>query len=175
MIKNLTAPFIDKIDKDILNDLVVGDEIFLSGIIYTARDAVHKKIYDDGHSPIDLKNQVIYYTGPTPTPDGKIIGSCGPTTSSRMDIFTPFMIEKIGISAMIGKGKRDKSVIDSCVKNSVVYFIALGGCGALLADCVKKVELIAYPELLSEAIYKLEIKNMPLIVGIDTKGGYIYV
>ena len=167
----ITAPFVDR---NVLKELLVGDEVFVSGIIYTARDAAHKKIFDDGKAPIDLANQVIYYTGPTPTPAGKIIGSCGPTTSSRMDIFTPFMLEKIGISAMIGKGKRNSDVIQSCIENSVVYFVAPGGCGALLADCVKNMELIAYPELLSEAIYKLEIKNMPLVVGIDTKGGYIY-
>ena len=169
--KKLTAPFVDRSE---LEKLVIGDEILLSGTVFTARDAAHKKIFEAKEAPLSLKNQVIFYTGPTPTPIGKIIGSCGPTTSARMDFFTPFMVEKVGIAGMIGKGKRDASIVELCIKNKVVYFIAYGGCGALLASCVKKMEIAAYPELLSEAIYKLEIENMPLIVGIDVYGGNIF-
>lgn len=171
MAKKITAPFYDK---SIFETLLVGDEVELSGVIYTARDAAHKRIYTDGTSPIDLKSQVIYYTGPTPTPKGQIIGSCGPTTSTRMDKFTPFMIDKIGISAMIGKGQRSKEVIDHCIESKTLYFVAPGGCGPLIAACVKSIELVAYEDLLSEAIYKLEVVDMPIIVGIDLHGGYIY-
>jgi len=161
-------------DNKILSNLKVNDKILLSGVIYTARDAAHKKMFDAKKAPINLKGQVIYYTGPTPTPPKKIVGSCGPTTSSRMDEFVDFMVNEIKISAMIGKGKRSRKVIDVCKKNKVLYLIAPGGCGALIADCIRKFELVAYPELLAEAIYKMEVFEMPLVVGIDVLGNYIY-
>ncbi len=169
--KRIVAPFLDR---NIFSGLAVGDEVLLSGTIYTARDAAHKRIFDAKKAPLELKDQVIYYCGPSQTPRGKVIGSCGPTTSSRMDSFTPFMLSEIKIAATIGKGKRGVKVIDSCVKNKAIYLVAPGGCGALLANSVKKCEVAAFSDLLSEAIYKLEIVDMPLIVGIDVNGNYIY-
>jgi fumarate hydratase subunit beta len=168
-IKKINLPLNDKI----VSEFKTGDKLLLSGVIYTARDAAHKKMFISKKLPFDIKNQVVYYVGPTPKRPGKIIGSCGPTTSSRMDAFTPYLLSK-GLKAMIGKGKRSREVVDACKKYKAVYLIAPSGCGALLAKCVKKVELIAYPELLSEAIYKFDIENFPVFVGIDSKGKSIY-
>ncbi|MGL5867928.1 Fe-S-containing hydro-lyase [Clostridium chrysemydis] len=163
--------------KEKIKGLKFGDKIYLSGSIYTARDAAHKRLIeliDKGEKlPIDIENETIYYVGPTPEKEGKIIGSCGPTTSYRMDSFSPKLLD-LGLKGMIGKGSRSKEVIDSIVKNSAVYLGAIGGAAALIATCVVKSEVIAYDDLGSEAIRKLEIKDMPLIVVIDSKGNNLY-
>ena len=149
----------------------------MSGVIFTARDQAHKRLIEaikNGKKlPLDLRGQIIYYCGPTKTPKGKIIGSCGPTTSSRMDEFTPALL-KAGLAGMIGKGSRAKEVINAIKKYRAVYFLTYAGCGALLTKYVKKAKPIAYKDLGPEAIYKLEVKDFPLIVGIDTKGRGIY-
>jgi len=157
--------------------LKVGDFIKIDGIIYTARDAAHKKIFElikkNKKLPFDLSGNLIYYIGPSPAPPGKIIGSAGPTTSSRMDIFTPEFY-KMGLKATMGKGGRSREIIDTCKKYKSIYLITFGGCGAYLSQFIKKVELIAFEELGAEAIYKMEVKNFPAIVGIDIYGNYIY-
>lgn len=157
--------------------LKVGQEILLSGIIYTARDQAHKRLVElikkSKRLPIDLKNQIIYYCGPTRTPKGKIIGSCGPTTSARMDEFTPSLL-RLGLKGMIGKGSRSKEVIAAIKKYKAVYFVTYAGCGALLASKVLRAKPIAFKDLGPEAIYKLEVKDFPLIVAIDSKGRSIY-
>ncbi|MCP4481947.1 MAG: TRZ/ATZ family protein [bacterium] len=160
--------------RKVLENFIAGDEILLSGVIYTARDAAHKKMFEAGKAPIDLRDKFIYYTGPTPTPPQAIVGSCGPTTSSRMDNFVEFMLADLQTVGMIGKGKRSALVADACKKYKAVYFIAPGGCGALLANSVTKIELVAYPEFLSEAIYRMEVEDMPLIVGIDIFGSDVF-
>lgn len=157
--------------------LKIGDEVLLSGMIYTARDQAHKRLVElikkSRKLPIDLRNQVIYYCGPTKTPKGKIIGSCGPTTSSRMDDFTLPLL-KAGLKAMIGKGNRSKEVRGAIKKYKAIYFLTLAGCGALLASKVKRAKPLAFKNLGPEAIYKLEVKDFPLIVAIDSKGKSIY-
>ncbi len=157
--------------------LRAGDEVLLSGVIYTARDAAHKRFLEaiqKGDSlPFDLKDQVIYYVGATPAPNGKIIGSAGPTTSGRMDVYTPQLFN-LGMSACIGKGKRNDEVTQSILKNQGIYFITVGGAGAYISQCIKKAELIAYPELQSEAVYRLEVEDFPVYVGIDCLGNNIY-
>lgn len=163
-------------DKDI-ERLKIGEEVLLSGVIYTARDQTHKRLVEaiskNRKLPMDLTGQIIYYCGPTKTPKGKIIGSCGPTTSSRMDEFTPILL-KTGLLGMIGKGSRSKEVIRAIKKYKAVYFLTYAGCGALLSKYVKKAKPIAYKDLGSEAIYKLEVKDFPVIVGIDSQGRSIY-
>lgn len=153
--------------------LRAGDTVLLSGTVYTARDAAHAKILETlsrgGKLPFNIDGAVIYYAGPTPARDGMPIGSCGPTTSSRMDKFTPALLD-VGLCAMIGKGKRDDTVIEAIRRNGAVYFCAVGGAGAIVAKCVKSAEVIAYPELGCEAVRKLEIEDLPLIVGIDPLG-----
>ena len=160
-----------------IQNLKAGDELFYSGIIYTARDQAHKRLVEaiknNKKLPFDLKGAIIYYCGPTQTPKGKIIGSCGPTTSSRMDIFTPQLL-KSGVKAMIGKGARSKEVVRAIKKYKAVYFLAPAGCGALLAKKVLKAQIVAYPDLGPEAIYELEVKDFPLIVAVDSKGRNIY-
>jgi fumarate hydratase subunit beta len=160
-----------------ISALRAGDEIKLSGVIYTARDQAHKRLVDalkqGKRLPLDLKGAIIYYCGPTKTPRGKIIGSCGPTTSSRMDEFTPALLSR-GLKGMIGKGSRSKEVRAAIKKYKAVYFLAYAGCGALISKYVKKVTPVAYRDLGPEAILKLEVKNLPLIVGIDAKGRSIY-
>ena len=157
--------------------LKAGQEFFLSGTIYTARDQAHKRLVEAIKSgkrlPIELEGAIIYYCGPTQTPKGKIIGSCGPTTSSRMDAFAPLLLAK-GLKAMIGKGARSKEVKEAIRKYKGVYFVTYAGCGALLSKYVKKVEVVAYRDLGPEAILKLEVKDFPLIVAIDANGGSIY-
>jgi fumarate hydratase subunit beta len=157
--------------------LKVGDKIFFSGTIYTARDQAHKKLTEaikQGKKlPIDLKDAIIYYCGPTKTPKGKVVGACGPTTSSRMDEFTPILL-KAGLKGMIGKGARSQEVIRAIKKYKAVYFLTYAGCGALLSEYVKKAGAIAYKDLGPEAIYQLEVKDFPLIVGIDAQGNDIY-
>ena len=167
--KIISAPLTEKE----INSLKVGDEVRLSGIIYTARDQAHKRMVEAKRMPFELRGQVIYYCGPTKTPKGMIIGSCGPTTSARMDLFTPALL-KAGLKGMIGKGVRSKEVVSAIKKYKAVYFLAYAGCGALIAEYVKKTTPVAYPDLGPEAIVKLEVKDFPLIVAIDKTGRSIY-
>lgn len=155
----------------------VKDEVFLSGTVYTARDAAHKKICEllknNEPLPFELDGACIYYSGPTPEKEGQIIGSCGPTTSSRMDVFTPLLMEN-GLIAMIGKGPRNESVINAIKQNGGIYFCAIGGAGALCALSVKEYMVIAFPELGCESVKRLYVKDFPLICGIDCKGNSIF-
>lgn len=163
--------------KEELENLKVGEKVLLSGIIYTARDAAHKKLkelYDSGEKlPLELQNQAIYYVGPTQTPPYAKFGSAGPTTATRMDAYTPLILS-LGANVIIGKGKRSLAVKNAFVENKSVYLIAVGGAGALLGQCVQSEELIAFEELQSEAIRKLEIVDFPVFVGIDLLGNDIY-
>ena len=165
------------IDNEIVNSLKAGDCVYITGTIYTARDAAHKRMYEaikNGENiPFELKNNIIYYLGPSPAREGQVIGSEGPTTSSRMDKYTPLLLEH-GLKGMIGKGKRSDNVIESMYKNNAVYFAAIGGAGALLSKCIKKAEVIAYDDLGTEAIRKLEVENLPAIVVIDNKKNNMY-
>ena len=160
-----------------IKNLKAGDYVYLTGTIYTARDAAHKRIYESLHEnkkiPMDLNDQIIYYMGPSPAREGKAIGSAGPTTSSRMDKYAPMLMDH-GLKGMIGKGKRSKEVIDSIIKNKAVYFAAVGGAGAILSKAIKKSEVIAYDDLGTEAIRKLEVENFPVIVVIDALGNNLY-
>ncbi|MEF9952791.1 MAG: Fe-S-containing hydro-lyase [Clostridium sp.] len=162
---------------DKIQDLKAGDRVLLSGYIYTARDAAHKKMIESlnrGESlPIEIKDQTIYYVGPTPSKEGMVIGSAGPTTSYRMDSYTPKLLD-LGLRAMIGKGSRSKDVIESIVKNKAVYFASIGGAAAYTSKCIKECNVIAYESLQSEAIRKLYIEDLPLIVVIDSKGNNFY-
>ena len=171
---HLTAPLSDE---DVVQ-LKVGDIVYLSGVIYTARDAAHKKLIDlmdEGKElPFDVKGSVIYFVGPTPPKPGDPIGSAGPTTSYRMDSYSPRLINEMGQKGMIGKGKRNQDVIDACVKSKAIYFGATGGAGALLARQIKSAEVIAYPELGPEAIRRLEVVDFPLTVVNDTYGDDLY-
>jgi fumarate hydratase subunit beta len=171
--KRINAP----LDKDDITNLKTADKVLLSGIIYTARDQAHKRLAETikqgKKPPIPLKSQVIYYCGPTGIPKGKIIGSCGPTTSSRMDGFSPTLL-KAGLKGMIGKGSRSKEVISAIKKYRAVYFLTYAGCGALLSKYVKSAKAIVYKDLGPEAIYKLKVRDFPLIVGIDARGRSIY-
>lgn len=173
MEKYITAPISD----DVVNELYAGDFVYITGIIYSARDAAHKRLYETLQKkreiPFELKNNIIYYMGPSPAREGQIIGSAGPTTSSRMDKYTPLLLEK-GLKGMIGKGRRSEEVIDSMNKNNAVYFAAIGGAGALLSKCIKKSEVIAYDDLGTEAIRKLEVENFPVIVVADNKKNNLY-
>ena len=160
-----------------INTLKAGDYVYLSGIIYTARDAAHKRMYESMHKgeslPIELNGNVLYYLGPSPAREGQVIGSAGPTTSSRMDKYTHEMLDK-GLKGMVGKGKRSPEVIEAMKRNGAVYFAAVGGAGALLSKCIKKAEVIAYDDLGTEAIRKLEIEYLPVIVVIDKDGNNLY-
>ena len=171
--KKINLPF----KKNELNKLKKGNEVLLTGIIYTARDQAHarlqKAIKSNKGLPLNLKGQIIYYCGPTNTPKGKVIGSCGPTTSSRMDTFTEDLL-KIGLRGMIGKGIRSQQVLQAIKKYKAIYFLTYAGCGALLSKYVKTKKIAAYPDLGPEAIYKLEVVDFPLIVGIDSKGNNIF-
>ena len=163
--------------KEDIRDLKSGDEVLLSGAVYVARDQAHKRLVDAINSgkklPFEAKGQIIYYCGPAATPKGAIIGSCGPTTSSRMDSFTPALL-KLGLKGMIGKGRRSKEAIAAIKKHKAVYFLAYAGCGALISEYVRKVTPVAYKDLGPEAVIKLEVKDFPLIVGIDSRGKDIY-
>jgi len=165
------------ISGDVADGLSAGDFVYINGTIYTARDAAHKRMYEallDGKEiPFELKNNIIYYLGPSPAREGQVIGSAGPTTSSRMDKYTPLLLEN-GLKGMIGKGRRSEEVINSMNKNNAVYFAAIGGAGALLSKCIKKSEVIAYNDLGTEAIRKLEVENFPVIVVIDNKKNNLY-
>lgn len=173
MEKYITAPISDKV----VEELSVGDYVYITGTIYTARDAAHKRLYESliqgNEIPFELENNIIYYLGPSPAREGQVIGSAGPTTSSRMDKYTPLLLEK-GLKGMIGKGKRSEEVIESMNKNNAVYFAAIGGAGALLSKCIKKAEVIAYDDLGTEAIRKLEVEKFPVIVVIDNKKNNLY-
>ena len=165
------------IDDKIVSELKAGYYVYLTGTVYTARDAAHKRLYEalqrGEDIPLELQNNIIYYLGPSPAREGQVIGSAGPTTSSRMDKYTPLLLEK-GLKGMIGKGKRSDEVIESMHKNHAVYFAAIGGAGALLSKCIKKSEVIAYEDLGTEAIRKLEVENLPIIVVIDDEKTNLY-
>lgn len=157
--------------------LRAGDKVLLSGTIYTARDAAHKRfntLLDEGKElPVDIKDAVIYYAGPTPAPEGMPIGSCGPTTSSRMDKFAPRLLD-LGLCAMIGKGERNEEVRKAVVRNKAVYLCAIGGAGALACGCIKSCEVVAFEDLGCESVKRLEIRKFPLTVADDCSGGDIF-
>ena len=169
MDKHIKAP----IDKETAKSLKAGDYVYITGTLYTARDAAHKRMYeilqDNGELPIDIKGQVIYYMGPSPAREGRPIGSAGPTTASRMDKYAPQLLD-LGLGAMVGKGKRSQAVIDAIVRNSSVYFAAVGGAGALLSKCITSSEVIAYDDLGTEAIRRLTVENFV----IDSEGNNLY-
>ena len=171
--KHIATP----LTREAASTLKAGDWLLLNGTIFTARDQAHKRMFGAIKSgkklPIDLRGQIIYYCGPTKTPPGKIIGSCGPTTSSRMDEFTPVLL-KAGLTGMIGKGGRSPEVARAIKKYKAVYFVTHAGCGALLSTFVKKAAAVAYQDLGPEAIFKLEVENFPLIAAIDARGNNIY-
>ena len=172
--KKVSTPLTDST----ITALSSGDEVSLSGVIYTARDAAHKRlialIENAQPLPVNLTGQVLYYTGPTPARPGTVIGSAGPTTSSRMDAYTPQLLAASGLKGMIGKGDRSDSVIKALHDHTAVYFAAVGGAGALLAQCITSAEVVCYADLGPEAIYKLEVHNFPLIVAIDSYGNNLY-
>lgn len=158
-------------------ELNAGDYVYITGILYTARDAAHKRMYESilkgEELPFSLENNIIYYLGPTPAREGQVIGSAGPTTSSRMDKYTPDLLE-LGLKGMIGKGKRSEEVISSIVKNEGVYFAAVGGAGALLSKRIVSSKVIAYDDLGTEAIRELYVKEFPVIVVVDSRGNNLY-
>ncbi|MCR5370553.1 MAG: Fe-S-containing hydro-lyase [Clostridium sp.] len=169
----LQAPF----DRETAKSLHAGDYVLITGTIYTARDAAHKRMADalsEGKPlPFDIRGNIIYYMGPSPAREGRPIGSAGPTTATRMDRYTPELLD-LGLGGMIGKGKRSREVIDGIVKNGAVYFASVGGAGALLSKCIEESELIAYEDLGTEAIRKLTVKDFPAIVVIDSEGNNLY-
>lgn len=173
MDKYITVPM----TSEEVQNLRAGDYVYLSGTVYTARDAAHKRMYDalqQGEAlPVDMKDILIYYMGPSPAREGRAIGSAGPTTSSRMDKYAPALLD-LGLGGMIGKGKRSKEVKDAIVRNRAVYFAAVGGAGALLSRSIVASEVVAYDDLGTEAIRKLEVKNFPVIVVIDSCGNDLY-
>ena len=173
MEKRITAP----LTKDVVKTLKAGDSCLISGVIYTARDAAHKRLVELAQAgkplPIDVENSVIYYVGPTPAKPGQAIGSAGPTTSYRMDAYSPTLI-KLGETGMIGKGKRSPEVIEAMKECGAVYFGAIGGCGALLSSCIKKAEIVCYEDLGAEAVRRLEVEDLPVVVIIDSEGNNLY-
>ena len=170
---HISAP----LSEDIIKNLHSGDMVFITGTIYTARDAAHKRMYDalrEGKElPLDVHNNIIYYMGPSPAREGRAIGSAGPTTASRMDKYAPELLD-LGLRGMIGKGKRTPEVREAIIRNNAVYFAAIGGAGALLSKSIKKSEVIAYDDLGTEAIRKLEVEEFPAIVVIDSQGNNLY-
>lgn len=173
MDRHINTPITEEVTKG----LRAGDYVYISGTIYVARDAAHKRmmeVLDAGQQlPIDIKDATIYYMGPSPAREGRPIGSAGPTTASRMDKYAPRLLD-LGEKAMIGKGKRTQEVIDAVVRNKAVYFAAVGGAGALLSKCIKKSEVVCYEDLGAEAIRKLEVENFPAIVVVDREGNNLY-
>ncbi len=173
MERELQVPF----SRATAKELKAGDMVYISGTIYTARDAAHKRmeqVLDNGEKlPLDLKGNIIYYMGPSPARKGRAIGSAGPTTSGRMDKYTPRLLD-LGLLGMIGKGKRSQEVIDAMVRNGAVYFAAFGGAGALLSKAIKSSEVIAYDDLGTEAIHKLTVDRFPVVVVIDSEGNNLY-
>ena len=173
MDRHITAPF----NKEVAAQLKAGDYVYITGTIYTARDAAHKRMSEalqrQEQLPIDMENNVIYYMGPSTAREGRPIGSAGPTTASRMDKYAPALLD-LGLSGMIGKGKRSQEVKDAIVRNGAVYFAAVGGAGALLSKSILSSEVIAYDDLGTEAIRRLEVKDFPVIVVIDKDGNNLY-
>ena len=173
MNRKITGPF----TKDKLTDLKAGDAVLLSGTVYTARDAAHKRMTEEANAgkpyPFDLHDAAIYYVGPSPAAPGQVIGSAGPTSSYRMDPYTPQILDE-GVSVLIGKGPRSLEVIDAIKRNRAVYFAAVGGAGALISQCIKASDVIAYEEYGTEAVRRLEIEEMPVIVAIDSAGNSVY-
>lgn len=173
MEKYIKAP----LEKKIVKTLRAGDYVYITGTIYTARDAAHKRVDEtlrEGKElPVPIKDEIVYYMGPSPAREGQVIGSAGPTTASRMDKYTPKLLD-LGLGGMIGKGKRSKEVIDAIIRNQSVYFAAVGGAGALLSKCIQESEVVAYDDLGTEAIRRLIVKNFPVIVVIDCKGNNLY-
>lgn len=173
MDKHIKAPIL----KEEAEQLTSGDYVYITGTIYTARDAAHKRMDEalkrGEKLPFPIENAMIYYMGPSPAREGRPIGSAGPTTASRMDKYTPELLD-LGMGAMIGKGKRSQEVIDAVVRNKAVYFAAVGGAGALLSKCITSSEIVAYEDLGTEAIRKLTVVNLPVIVVIDSKGNNLY-
>lgn len=173
MEKYIKAP----LEKEVIKTLRAGDYVYITGTIYTARDAAHKRMDEtlqkEKNLPIPLKDEIIYYMGPSPAREGMVIGSAGPTTASRMDKYTPKLLDK-GLRGMIGKGKRSQEVVDAIIRNESVYFAAVGGAGALLSKCIQKSEVLAYDDLGTEAIRRLTVKNFPVIVVIDCEGNNLY-
>lgn len=173
MTKKLRVPF----SPEEARELRAGESVLLSGVIYTARDAAHKRLCEllaqGKPMPIDIKNATIYYVGPTPAKEGRAIGSAGPTTAYRMDAYSPMLIAA-GETGMIGKGKRGAEVIEAMKKSGAVYFGAIGGAGALLSHCIKKAEIVAYEDLGAEALRRLEVEDFPVTVVIDSLGNNIY-
>ncbi len=165
------------VSKEDIAMLRAGDTVRLWGVVYTARDAAHKRLSEliesGGELPFPLPGSAIYYVGPTPEKPGEVIGSAGPTTSGRMDAYSPALID-LGQSVMIGKGRRNKAVRDAIVRNGAVYLAAVGGAGALMAECIKSVDIICWPDLGCEAVRRLEVEDMPLTVVIDSAGGDLY-
>ena len=165
------------LEKNVIEMLSAGDMVYITGCIYTARDAAHKRMAEALETgkdlPIDIKGETIYYMGPSPARKGNAIGSAGPTTASRMDKYTPRLLD-MGLCGMIGKGKRSREVIEAMIRNGAVYFAAIGGAGALLSKTIVESELIAYDDLGTEAIRKLTVKEFPAIVVIDAKGNNLY-
>lgn len=165
------------VDDKTVSELTMGDKVYISGIIYTARDAAHERmmrLLEEGKPlPFDIKGQAIYYAGPTPPKPGRVIGSVGPTTSGRMDSYTPRLLD-MGLKVMIGKGGRSKEVIDSMIKNKAVYMVAVGGAGAKIARCVRESSIVAFEDLGPEAIYRLVVEEFPAIVAIDCYGSNQY-
>ena len=160
-----------------LPELRAGDRVLLSGAIYTARDAAHKRLFgllDRGEAlPFDLKGAAIYYAGPTPGQQGMVVGACGPTTAGRMDAFAPRLLD-LGLGAMIGKGERSQAVVDAIVRNGACYFAAVGGAGALIARCIETAEVIAFDDLGCESVKRMTVRDLPLIVAIDSQGNDLY-
>ncbi len=172
-VKHITTP----LTEEMTQSLKAGDQVLISGTIYTARDAAHKRMVEglaEGQAlPVDLTDQLIYYVGPCPAKPGEIIGSAGPTTSHRMDAYAPTLMEH-GLKGMLGKGNRGEMVINSMMTHHCVYFGCVGGAGALFQDCIKSVEVIAYEDLGTEALRRMEVENFPAIVVIDTEGNSLY-
>lgn len=173
-IKHIRTPLTD----EVVESLRIGDQVYISGTVYTARDAAHKRLVEllerGDELPFDIKGQIIFYVGPSPAKPGAVIGSAGPTTSYRMDAYTPPLL-RIGLKGMIGKGSRSEEVKAAIVATKAAYFAAIGGAAALTAERIKKAEVIAYPDLGPEAIYKLEVENLPVIVVNDCYGGDLYI
>ncbi len=173
MDKYIATPITEKVTADLKS----GDYVYITGTVYVARDAAHKRMIEALEKkeslPIDIKDAVVYYMGPSPAREGNVIGSAGPTTASRMDKYAPVLLD-LGQKAMIGKGKRSREVIDAMIRNKAVYFAAVGGAGALLSKCITKSEIVCYEDLGAEAVRKIEVLNFPAIVVIDREGNNLY-
>ena len=170
--KKINLPLTD----DVIKELKAGDSVLISGTMITGRDAAHKRLYEliekNEELPVNIKGEVIYYVGPAPAKPGHAVGPAGPTSSYRMDKYTPALLDR-GLKGMIGKGARNQEVIDSMIKNNVVYFAAIGGAAALISRSIKKVEVLAYEDLGTEAIYRFEVEDFPAIVAIDSHGNSV--